>query len=367
MQHALTEISATELHRVMGCGGYFGIAPLESANEITEERREGIAAHGVITLVLNGTVQFAEELVDRNINGHIVTAEMVEYLIPHIEHIQRRGLPVFTEEVLDWQTPNGVTIKCRADGESYDETTGTLYIEEPKYGWRLVEVEGNWQPIAYAIGAMIKYQWRPAKIVMTIHQPRPFHGDGPIREWIIDVFHLQHYYRQIVARLSELPGTVTTGEHCYKCDRAAHCPASRMAALAAVDITTDNYHEDLTDLQISYELNLLERAGDALKVRTDALKSLATSKGGVPGWAMKQSYGNRKWIEGADAEIIAMLGGVAVSYLQKSTLVTPSQAEKAGLDKTITDAWTERPSRGFNLVRADTDKDAKALFKNATG
>jgi len=356
------EINATDLHRIMGCGGFLELAPHAIADKITDDRLEGIAAHGVFKYVLNGMVSTAEELVDRNINGYIVTAEMVEHIIPHIEHIQRRGLTVLSEEKLNWATPTGGIINCRADVVSYDEMTQTLYIDDPKYGWKIVEPHHNWQMIAYAIGAMVTHKWPALNIVMTIHQPRPFHGSGPVREWIIDARAIQQFYQQIVDRLVTLPDTVTTGPHCYKCDRAYACPASRMAALAAVDITTGAYSEDLTALQISYELNLLDRAQEALKVRLDALKSLATSKGGVPGWAMKQSYGNRKWIEGADAETLSMLGGVAVEALQKLSLITPSQAEKVGVPKEVVSGWTDRPSRGFNLVRADTDKDAQKLF-----
>ena len=363
------ELNATELHRIMGCGGFLGIPAFDSFDTVTDDRREGIAAHGVMTLVLNGTVQTAEELVDRNINGHIVTGEMVEHLYFHIEHVQRRGLTtpfIATEAVVDFTT-SGAFIKARGDVLSFDQSTATLYVDDLKYGWKIVEPEMNWQMIAYAIGAMIVFGWPAQRIVFTIHQPRPFHGNGPIREWVVDNATIQSLYHQIAARLESLPNTVTTGPHCYKCDRAAGCPAARLSALAAIDVTTLTYHENLTDLQISYELDLLERAGDALKVRTDALKSLAKSKGGVPGWTMKQTYGNREWVDGADAETIAMLGGVAVDKLQKSSLITPAQAEKAGLDKAITAAWTERASRGFNLVRADTDKDAKKLFSQQQG
>jgi hypothetical protein len=354
-------INASELHRIMGCGGYLGIGALESADAVTDERREGIAAHGLVQLVLTGVVSSADELIDRNIHGHIVTGEMVEYLTPVIEHIQRRNLSTATEAVVDWTTANAF-IKGRADIVSFDPATATLFIDDLKYGWKIVEPEMNWQLIAYAIGALFTFGWQPHRIVFTIYQPRPFHGNGTMREWIIDNAAIQNFYHQINARFESLPNTVTTGPHCYKCDRAAACPAARQAALAAVDVTLHTYHENLTDLQISYELDLLERAGDALKVRTDALKSLATSKGGVPGWALKQSQGNRKWIEGTDAETIAMLGGVDVAKLQKSSLITPAQAEKAGLDKTIAAAFTERASTGFKLVRADTDKDAKKLF-----
>lgn len=356
-------INAVDLHRIMGCGGYLGIGALPSADEMTDERREGTAAHRVIQYVLNGTVSDADELIDRSIDGYIVTGDMVEYLRPHIEHIQRRELKVYAEQEVNW-TAHGAHINCRPDAFSFNETTRTLYMDEPKYGWRVVEPKQNWQMIAGVIGAMFKFGWQPNLIVMTIHQPRPFHGRGPIRKWTIDNAEIQRLYHEINARVASLPKTVTTGAHCYKCDRAPNCPAARMAALAAVDITTDTYHEDLTALQISYELELLERAEHALKVRLDAMKSLATSKGGVPGWAMKNTYGNRKWVEGADADTLAILGGVDAEKLKKPSLVTPAQAEKAGVPKEVVASWTERPSRGFNLVRADTDEDAKQLFQS---
>lgn len=357
------EINATVLHRVMGCGGYLGITPLEdSSNTITDERIEGNAAHEVFRLTLNGAVWAAEELIDRKVKDYIVTGDMIEHLAPHIEHIKARGLHVLTEEVLNWSTPDGAVIKCRADVVSYNQETQILYIDDPKYGWKIVEPKDNWQLIAYAIGAIVKMQVRPKLIMMTIHQPRPFHGDGPIRKWVVDYEHIMQLYHAIVERLKALPETVTTGPHCYKCDRASACPAARMSAMAAVDITTDAYHEDLTDVQVAYELDLLDRAQDALKVRMDALKSLAISKGGVPGWAMKQTYGNRKWLNGADVATLAMLSGVEVDKLATSALVSPAQAEKVGVPKEITTLWTERASRGFNLIRSDTDKDAKKLF-----
>ena len=359
------EINATEIHRAIGCGGYLAINSLDEATGKTQDQIEGIAAHEVMQLVLNGTVSTIEELIDRKVKDFIVTVEMTDHLTPHIEHIQARGLTVLTEENLHWTTPlpSDVIIRCRADQISYDEANKILYIDDPKYGWKITEPYLNWQLIAYAIGAMIRNGWKPDSIVMTIHQPRPYHPDGAIREWIINAADMHGFYNQIVNRLAELPTTVTTGPHCYKCSRAFACPASRMSALAAMDITTESYNEDLTDLQVSYDLDLLDRAKDALKVRFDALKSLATSKSGVPGWAMKQSFGNRQWVKGTDAGTLAMLAGIDAEDLQNTILISPSKAEKAGIPKDMTDAWTERTSRGFTLVRSDTDKDAKKLFK----
>lgn len=354
------EVDATELHRIMGCGGYLNLNSVNHETTPTPERVEGIAAHKVIQLVLNGTVQSADELIDRNVSGFIVTGDMVEYLTPHIDHIKTRGLQVFTECDLSWYTPNGDLVKCRADAFSYDQNTATYYIDEPKYGWKIADP--FWQMMGYAIGAFVRYNLPVREIVLTVHQPRPFHADGPIRVRVLNGSEAAEYHRQIIDRLANLPPTVTTGPHCYKCNRAAFCPAARQAALAAVDISTESYHENFTKEEVAHELDLLERAEQVLKTRFDAIKSLAVSLNGVPGWTFKQSYGNRKWIEGANAEALSMLTGISVDKLVKSELISPAQAEKAGVDKITTSMWTETASRGFTLVRTDTDKDAKKLF-----
>ena len=79
----------------------------------------------------------------------------------------------------------------------------------------------------------------------------------------------------------------------------------------------------------------------------------------IPGYAMMQKFGDRKWKDGVTAEAVKMMTGID---LMKSEMMSPNQAEKAGVNKKLTEQLTIKPSKGFEITKVDVTEQANKLF-----
>ena len=167
----MLSITATELPRVLKCGGSIHLkcdAPLRKENKT---RDEGNAAHWLVEQVIQHG-KSAEELIDRQApNGIYIDGDMVDYLQPYLQECEGAEI----EEDVSFEIA-GVRIACRVD--AIHRRGDGITISDLKYGWRIVEPYENWTMGAYALGAT---QHKPEDVTLEIYQPRPYHRDGYIR------------------------------------------------------------------------------------------------------------------------------------------------------------------------------------------
>lgn len=360
----MLKVTATELPRVMQCDGPVTLAEhtLPQSGELSEDQIEGNAAHRLMQMALLSEPdcsQFVGQTVNDN---YIITDDMAEYLQPHVDWIKLQD-QFYTEQPASW-FPWGddrITVAGRADiiGVSGND----LHVHDLKYGWRVVEPKNNWTLISHAIGWCIANGFQPDNVHFTIHQPRPWHAEGSIRTWSINVNQLQNLKNAIRDRLSAIGNTITTGTHCYRCPVAHACPSVRLAALAAVDVSVSSAGEPLDGSQLGHELALLERAKQVLDIRYKSLSAQAEGlmRAGnvVTGYGLEYAYGRDAWNKGVDAETVKLLTGVDVST---ASLLTPKQAIKKGASEDIIAQLSGKPSRGFKVVPMDIQAQAKKLF-----
>lgn len=335
----------------------------------SESRRESDAARYALGLSL-GNPSGNVTLVGLHCpNGYIVDTDMADRLIAVDRYIRQRDDgcgALHPYATVDWELPGHgypININGVADCVGWNATTRTLYIDELKYGFRLVEVENNYQLIGYAIGAMLRYGYMPDRVVMTIYQPRVWHPDGPIRTWVIDRQQLADARLEIVHRFAESSGSCRTGRECYGCAATGICPSAYAAASAAIEFGLDSASDEIDNDRLGVELRMLENAEAMLKIRKKALSEMTEHRikqgQSVKGWTLKESISNRKWIDGVSAAVIQQMTGIDVS---DNAIVSPSQAEKKGVPKDIVNSFTVRTSGGFKLVQSDVSKDADKLF-----
>ena len=216
------------------------------ADEQSEAAREGEASHWVAASRLTSTKAINEG--DVAPNGVVITREMIDYAMVYANMIYDRKIPhskphieekVQAPQIHDdsWGAVDHWTFDSRGNG--------TIYVDDYKYGYGLVEVFENWQMLNYAMGVRTSIkpgEWTNpnTQICMTIVQPRPYHEDGVIRSWTITIAELEAYRLALAAAavVALLPNpTVQSGSHCRYC-RARHaCPAAHKAAMTAIDIT----------------------------------------------------------------------------------------------------------------------------------
>jgi hypothetical protein len=367
----MTDHDASALPRLVQCGASKsmpGYTPTPGMETDDEERQIGIAAHWLAMSVLRGNISDPFEYADRKSpNGVYISPEMAQHVDDYVTRIRaRRGEHRAVELPISCLIADGVRINCRPDS-LIDDYARNIYIDDFKYGWRLVEAEMNWTLIAYAIAHLSTHVIGPETLFhFTIHQPRPYHMNGPVRMWTITAAHMHDLTLTLRARLTMFSDTLQTGPNCYKCPALGNCPSARHAGLNAIDVAEQMFDEHLPSDTLSAELDEIERAQRALKMRGEAIEELlyhrATNGESVKGRHLMPNVGPLEWHEYVTADMLRMLTNKPVS---REKLITPTQAKKL-LPESVIDKLADRPKKGMKLVRIDAQKLAQRMFGKGT-
>lgn len=358
----MLSLTATELPRFMACNGFTKLNGIEPFNPSTELIDEGNAAHWLCEQVFRGANP--DELIGKKaFNGIFITSEMVEYCRPYIDFITDGYCMVEK----DTYHHNGDIweVRGRADCiKQIDEHT--IVIADLKYGWRIVEPEMNWTLINHAISNRM-YGVKPWKIIFRIFQPRPYHPEGPIRDWVISSVELDDLEKQLKAALENPNANVCTSSHCYKCKSLSQCPAAQIAAMNAIDVAHMAFDSEMTDDKLAWMLDNLKRAQEVIKQSYEAYQDLALHrlKAGnrVSGYTIQPALGNTTWNDDVTPELLEALCNADLSVKK---LITPAQAKKKGVPDEVIEKCTHRPDNGFKLVHIDENKLATKLFGEKT-
>lgn len=355
-------VTATNLPRLLTCNGsrlVGGLTPPTIAGDDTV-KKEGDAADWIVQQVYSGQIT-AEELIDRKApNGVHITAEMIEHLDEYLK-ATIGGLLEYSNSYI----VGPVQINGRADLVKYDPTRQHLDIGDLKYGWGIIEPEMNWTLLSHVFGFMAQ---NPDKIIhsatLTIYQPRPRHYFGPVRSWSLNASEIIQYFNIMGDILRNLSDSLITSQNCYKCPVLATCPAARKAQLNAIEASEMAYNETVDNETLSFFLDHFDRAVDILTQSKKAYEEMALHriKEGqiIKNYSLETGLSNRDWVEHATPEVLQMLTG---KDLTKKKLVTPAQAEKAGVNKDIVASLTERHNTSVKLVRIDANKKAEKHLK----
>lgn len=361
----VVKVKSSNLSRVMECAGslHFTDLPKEVDSEVA---KEGTAFGEMVAYkLLGGTYSthatnnfpfdndmefFSNEILDKVAEDLLLDKEK----------------PVTCEQRIDWQTNSGIWIKGAYDISFV--VGNTLYIDDVKYGWALVNPEDNWQLISYAIGEVIRTDKSYDEIVMRIHQPRPHHEEGTTREWRISyakLLELKEVIENRMALLAEGEDELATSTNCRYCLAAASCPAVSKAYFRSLEEIHNFVQDDISDAELSFQLDLYKRMQDIFKVRKESLEALAVDRLNnnklIPNYSIKKSYGNRTWTKGIDADYITMMTGVDITKVE---MLSPAQAEKKGVNKTLVAELTKRFEKSPKLERGDTSELGNKIFGN---
>lgn len=355
----------SDLPRLMQCRSFPALAETAPKYERPESdsKRESDAAR----YALQCSFSDAELTGLQCPNGHIIQPDMAHHVETIRDYIRslNPNAEIRPSAKIDWSLADHTVISGIADVIAWDESTRTMYVHELKWGFKLAEVENNFQLIGYAIGAMMRFGHIPDFVIMTIYQPRAWHPNGTIRSTMITRAQLADARLQIISRLAEAPAVCVPGVECYGCPAAGVCPAANAAAHAAIDVSMNASSDSVDSDRLGAELRMLEHAEEMIKIRKKALTETAEfrirSGESVRGWALKESISNRQWAEGVTADFIQQMSAVDVS---DRAIVSPAQAEKRGVPKAIVDSFTTRKSNGFKLVQSNIENDAAKLFSS---
>ena len=362
----MLETDATSLPRLMNCNGSRlmggAIPPIGTTDN--NPRDEGIAAHHMAYEASYGMVMLHGLIGQKAQNGVFMTEEMHDYVEMYLEAIASIYRGVSSGGGMEIET-TFETASWRVNGraDNITETPDVLYVDDFKYGWGIVEPEMNWTLIAHAIGYCLNNNHQPSTIILTIHQPRPGHPDGKTRSWTINYTLLLELYHQIDATLSNPSDELNTGAHCTKCPALSVCPAARIASMNAIEASAMVHEDNLENAVLSFELDNLKRAQNALKSRFEALEELAKHRimNGeiIENYAVDRGFGNTTWNKGVTVDMLKLMTG---KDLSAGKLITPTKAMKAGVPEAIVKPLTHRPETGTKLKRVSADKKAQKIF-----
>lgn len=347
--------TATELPRLMACIGSRLMPAALPPDHDHEMRDEGNAAHWLAKEAFEGRPVVPGQ---KAFNGYVITEDMMDHVKTYLDALDCGNMEVET-------TFAGVEWEVRGRADHIDYRDNTLTVDDFKYGWRIVSPENNWTLIAHALGWCIRNNTAPQRIVLRIHQPRPYHPDGPVREWSISYLDLMDRYGQVAQRLGYPDDTLATSGQCAKCHALPTCPAARAASMNAIDATSVAFNDTLPPDVLAFEFETMRIAKATIENRFNAIEELMTHKintGTVfHGYGLKVRRANRSWKAGLNGDVLSIAAGMD---LRKVGVVTPAEAERRGLSESALTALTDRAIIGTKLERINVDAEArKALGK----
>lgn len=357
----MMEVHCSSLARPMSCPGFLSFKDLPHDDTSSPPAMEGTACGELLARRL-----LVQDVPLQARNGVYFDQDMWLYTKPILEEINSdRQSDVLCEQRVDWQTRSGIWIRGQYDISFV--RNGCLYVDDLKYGWGIVEVKDNWQLLGYAIGEILRRGSYFEKIVLRIHQPRPHHEDGSTREWILSYTELLAYKERIEERFSAIVGGqnhLQTGPQCKYCDAAAEaCPAFNRLFYRSLEITTNFVQDQIDEKELARQLDQTERAQEVLKIKRDSLNELAVQrvKAGrvIPGYVTEERLGDRVWKGEVSVEVVKVLTGKDIS---RQEMMSPAQAEKAGVPKEFVKQLVNRKFLGQRIVRKNATAMADKVF-----
>lgn len=372
--HAILAPSAAA--RWVACAGSVALAALFPEEEDSEEAREGTAAHWAAFEILHASPVAVGQVAP---NGFVLTEEMIDgaqmyvdeidkklaqYRLTRADLIVERRVSIDRVHPKNWGTPD-----CRF----YVPWRKLLVLFDFKFGHRMIEVFECWQLIDYVVGSADELQLDDLtnSVEMVIVQPRSFHRDGPVREWMTRLCDLRaqvNILTMAAERALEPGAKCTPNPECEFCPARHACEAVQHSAYRAVALSKGSTPLVLSPAAVGLELRTLEAAEAALAARISGLKAQAVAlfKGGaqVPGWAMVPTSGREAWREDKPLAELLQLGELFGISLAKPAAITPGQARKAGMPEEVIAQYAGKPSRGLALERDDGSTARRVFGKN---
>lgn len=320
--------------------------------------REGTAAAWVAETVLNGNAISARDLEgETHPNGWLITPDMVDHVQGYVDMVKSRGGVISAETFVRLNEFIAGTLDCSAS-----VMDGTLYIDDLKYGYGVVEPYRNTQLGIYGAARLRDFN-NVERVQLGIYQPRAVHHQGIYRTWTITPDELVQFAQWICERgnaAQDLNSVATPGDHCKYCPARSTCEALAHSCYAAFNVVESANQFGLSGDSLAGELDFLERLSNIVEARKNAIEAEAEAKirdgKFIPGWHLKDRLGRRRIKGNVKPETIRALTGVDPN---KSVARSPKELEQAGASVETIKLLSETPVIGWKLERLPHDFFAK--------
>ncbi len=368
-----------------GCTGWVIMAQTYPETEESIESKEGTASHEIAERMNQANARARigyptkEEIVGSIAsNGVVFTEEMydaAEMFADDVAMVMRDtsvfggphlGIERRIEAKRIHELSYGTT-----DAFIYGRNQGRLYIWDYKFGFEVVEAYENWQSINYLAGIIEELEINGLEdqyttVHVRIVQPRAFHRDGPIREWVVKASDLRAHFNILHGNAHKALGPnaeYKTGSHCKHCPGRHACPAALKAGLGLYEVAAQPVPVELGAEALAVQYSIVQRARKQLEYLEsgfeEQIKGLIRSGANVQGYRVEEGVGRERWAKPVE-EVIA-LGDMLGHDLRKGDAITPNAARKLGIDDAVIIAYSEKPKTGLKIV-PDNGNKAKQIF-----
>lgn len=313
---------------------------------------EGTAAHEVLEAVLtpgSRVLEFAS-------NGVTISEEMREHARAawlYVASLCGEGGAFHSERPLTMRLPTTPDIQGTADVVVLPPDGKTVHVIDYKYGHGHVPADS---PQLKIYGIAAAQEFNRETVHLHVIQPRDYTAKSP-RSYHFTPAAQTEFCDEVAnaLRLAMLPKPyAVAGTHCLRCPGRGHCDTLRTASLEFSEACgTDTTAPEA----VAAELRIAQQAVDLATARLKGLQDEAThviSSGGlVPGWALERKPGRQQWKATDEAHVLALADAFGIGgAVSKRVLITPPQAQKAGLPAELVKLHTERPMGQPRLVPA---------------
>lgn len=370
--------TASNAHIWIKCGGYVKAATdyIERYGKLrSPSADEGRMAHGVAEFALRGYLK-------GNASGYVILERWADKVVPvdmriKVDRYVRYCLDCCEvgESPLTWVENK---IDCtflddsaytRVDFACYHPERETLMVMDFKFGHRQVEAQDNPQLIigARALIDRLEALGHTVNIVnLMIYQPNGPMASMPLDEIVTSADAVMADSEAIKRIYHSESDDLVPGKHCRYCETRGLCTAVRRSLFEAWDVM-GTYNEIPAGYPVETLENMLAEVRafkDLLRAYETGLEALVIShlKNGVnfPHWEYSTSLSDRKWLY-PDSEIIELGRSMGVE-LEDTKVLSPKQAEVAGMPKELIDTLVKREATGLKL-RKKSLKTLKQAFE----
>lgn len=364
---AHSPLGASSAERWMNCPGSVALLKELKLPESDEPdyRTAGIAAHRIVESCLKADLDaweflgHKEEITGRIIDDEIVNAvqfyvdEIRGYLEPWEGDVPRRYFE-YPVDAPEFHHQFYGTLDCGLVFEDHKH----MVIRDYKHGEGIaVDVEWNPQIMYYAYG-LLRHHPEVATVDLGIVQPRGFHPDGPIRSWACSADTIRSWARDVLKAAmdrTEMDKTLDAGPWCRFCPAKLVCPL--MTSLFGAACTADpKLIVNLSDESLGRSYQYTQAVKFYLKAMEDETFRRLNTGAAVPGTKLVMKKANRVYKEGAEGNLVNLLGPADV--YTKPELKSPAEMEKVSAEaKKLVREWAYTPMTGLT-VALETDKRA---------
>lgn len=352
-----------------GCTGSVAMSAAFPETEENETAQEGTAVHELAArMIRNEPIDQSIPYTDEMWDSAKVYADDVKkvqqqctvYAVTRVEQIVRA--PRIHDKSFG-------TNDCNI----YDPRYRKLYVWDFKNGRKIVEAFENWQAINYVAGIFDTlginingiYD-QDITVIIRIVQPRAFHKDGPIREWIVSGAALRTYFNGLKTKAHIVLGpnaTTHSGSHCYECSARHACSSAIESGMQFLEVSGKPTPIEMSPEALGLQWATVKRGVEQLGFIESGLeaqiKSLIRSGKNVPGCRVEIDKGRERWK--VDPDIVERLGELTGVELIKKQPITPNQARGLGMDSELVHMNSEIPNKGFKLLY-DDGTEARRVF-----